>query len=96
MNKKVTLLRTINLLQRLSQAYYILDISGLRDTEEIGPSKFVENIMLEVQQQILELEQMLSEYSEKPCCLCKGRKIVPDETYPAATYDYMDCQECNK
>lgn len=73
MNKKAIILSTINLLQRLSQAYNDLDIGWMQDTygiDELVPSKLIE---LEVQQQILELEQLLSEYSEKSCEVCERR-----------------------
>ena len=99
MNNKVTILRTINLIQRLSQAYYMLSINylqGVYDTENVKVSDFVENIMAEVQQQILELNQLLSEYSENPCTFCKGRGIIPDETYPKDNWGYMECPECSK
>lgn len=76
MNKKVTILRAINLLQRLSQAYYTLNESyneDIYDADGISVGAYVENMMIEVQQQIIELNQLVSEYSEHSCEVCERR-----------------------
>lgn len=75
-NKKVTILRAINLLQRLSKEYYTLKVNylqDLHDTDAVNVGTYVENMMTEVQQQILELNQLVSEYSECACEVCERR-----------------------
>lgn len=97
MNRKLVIEEAIHVILSLYATYTaqcmdILSIITFGKDNELPAH--LKRYAVNVDNVVINLNKLISEYSE--CSVCRGKGIIPDDSYPREGYNYIDCPECKE